>query len=290
MKKKVLKIILIIVVIIGLFTGLRSLIVTYENEYTLVKRFGKIERIIDKPGLSFRTPFVETTEKLPKNILFYDMKPSDVITMDKKTMVADNYVLWQITEPLQFAKSLNSSVIMAESRIDTTVYNALKNVISSLSQADVISGRDGELSEAIMEEIGSSMSQYGINLLVVETKHLDLPSDNKNAVYERMISERAQMAATYTAEGESEAQMIRNATDKEIAISLSDAKKDAAKLIAEGEAEYMRTLSKAFDTDGRSEFYTYMRSLESAKTSLIGNNKTLILSPDSPIVDIFYNK
>jgi membrane protease subunit HflC len=286
--KKLSGAIAIILLIAALILLSTSLVITRENEYTLVKQFGKIERIIDKAGLTIKTPFLETTETLPKHIMFYDMPESDVITMDKKTMVADSYVLWKVSEPLTFAQTLNSSVTLAESRIDTTVYNAMKNVISSLSQAEVISGRDGELDQAFMENIGDTMNNYGITLISVETKHLDLPSDNKTAVFDRMISERAQMAATYTAEGESEAQIIRNTTDKEVAISISNAKTEAAKIVAEGEAEYMRILSEAYSDPDRAEFYTFIRSLEAARASLTGADKTLILSEDSPIAQIFY--
>lgn len=278
----------IILLIAALVLLSTSLVVTREDEYTLIKRFGKIERIVDEAGLSFKTPFLETTQILPKQIQFYDMPESDVITMDKKTMVADSYVLWQVTKPHTFAQTLNSSVTLAESRIDTIVYNAMKNVISSLAQAEVISGRDGELDQAFMDNIGDTLSNYGITLISVETKHLDLPAGNKTAVFDRMISERAQMAATYTAEGESEAQIIRNTTDKEVAISISNAQTQAAKIVAEGEAEYMRILSDAYSDPGRGEFYTFIRSLEAARASLTGANKTLILSEDSPIARIFY--
>ena len=285
--KKLSGIFIVIILFVGVFILLSSLIVTKENQYTVVKRFGKIEKVISEAGLSLKTPFIETTDTYPKNIQFYDMSESNVITMDKKTMVADNYVLWRIQEPKLFAQTLNS-VIYAESRIDTTVYNTMKNVIGSLSQADVISGRDGELNQAFMDNIGKTMEQYGIELILVETKHLDLPSANKTAVFDRMISERAQIAATYTAEGEAEAQKIRNTTDREIAISISNAEAKAAKITAEGEAEYMRVLSDAYSDSARSEFYTFIRSLDAARTSLSGDNKTLILSADSPITQIFY--
>ncbi len=208
--------------------------------------------------------------------------------MDKKTMITDSYVLWKIHDPLLFAQTLNSSLTNAENRIDTVVYNAIKNVISSMSQNDVISGRDGELTAAIINNIGNTMDQYGITLLTVETKRLDLPSDNKAAVYERMISERDKIAATYSAEGNSEAQIIRNATDKEISIKLSTAEAEAERIIAEGEAEYMRILSEAYADQSRTEFYSFVRALDAAKASLIGKNKTLILSPDSPIAQIFH--
>lgn len=279
---------LFIIILAVLIILLSSVFVTKENQYSVVKRFGKIERIIDQAGLSIKTPFIETVDTIPKSIQFYDMPESDVITMDKKTMVADSYVLWKIDDPITFAQTLNSSVTTAERRIDTIVYNSMKSVISSLSQADVISGRDGELNDAIMKNIGESLHQYGIDLISVETKHLDLPTDNKEAVFARMISEREQIAATYTAEGESEAQKIRNTTDKEVAISISNAEAEAAKIIAEGEAEYMRILAEAYSDEARSEFYSFIRSLEAARASLSGNDKTLILSSDSPIAQIFY--
>lgn len=264
-----------------------SVVITQEDEYKLIREFGKVSSVITEPGLSFKVPFVQSADTLPKQILIYDLASSDVITMDKKTMITDSYVLWKIDDPLLFAQTLNSSVINAESRIDTVVYNAIKNVISSMSQNEVISGRDGELTAAIMNNIGTTMSQYGITLLTVETKRLDLPSDNKSAVYERMISERDKIAATYIAEGNSEAQIIRNATDKEINISLSAAEAEAERIIAEGEAEYMRILAEAYADESRTEFYAFVRSLEAAKASLTGTNKTLILSADSPIAQIF---
>lgn len=193
----------------------------------------------------------------------------------------------EIEDPLKFAQSLNSSLVSAEARIDTVVYNSVKNVISSMSQNDVISSRDGELSQAIMNNVGENMSQYGIRLLAVETKRLDLPVDNKAAVYERMISERAKIAATFTAEGQAEAKKIQNTTDREIAISISDAQATAASVTAEGEAEYMRLLAEAYSDSQRADFYSFIRSLEAARTSLAGKNNTLILPGDSPIAKIF---
>ncbi len=278
-----------VIIIAAIVVLSNSIVITQENEYKLIKRFGKVDSVIKESGISLKTPFIQTVQTLPKDIQFYDVRESDVITMDKKTMVVDSYVFWRIEDARLFAQTLNSSLILAESRIDTTVYNSLKNIISSKPQSTVISGRNHELSDAIMDNIGDTMTQYGIDLISIELKHLDLPADNKSAVYERMISERSQMAATYTAEGESEAQIIRNGTDREVAISVSDAETEAAKIRAQGEAEYMRILSNAYSDPARSDFYTFVRGLEAAKNSLSGNNKTLILSEDSPITQIFYD-
>lgn len=282
------KIFLAFVIVLFVIIGSSCFVVTNEDEYSLVRQFGKIDHVVTEAGVTFKIPFIQSVDKLPKQTLFYDLSASDVITSDKKTMICDSYILWRIDDPLKFAQTLNSSVSNAENRLDTIVYNSTKNVISSMTQEDVISGRDGELSKAVLNNIGNSTTQYGITILSFETKHLDLPSDNKAAVYERMISERDNIAATYTAEGNSEAQKIRNATDKEVSLMLSEADKQAEILIAEGEAEYMRILSEAYADPSRTEFYTFVRSLDAAKISLKGNNKTLILSPDSPLVKIFY--
>ena len=267
-----------------------SVTVTQQNEYKLIRQFGKVERVISSSGISFKIPFIESTQSLPKETLLYDLAASDVITKDKKTMISDSYVLWKISDPLKFAQTLNSSVENGESRINTAVYNATKNAISSMSQDQVITSRDGELSDMVMEAIGTNMDQYGIELLKFETKQLDLPDDNKEAVYERMISERDNIAATYKAEGNSEAKVIRNKTDKEVAIQISDAKKQAEILEAEGEQEYMKILAQAYGEEDRSEFYSFVRSLDALKTSMKGEDKTVILSADSPIAQIFEGK
>ena len=278
----------IIAIVLVLILGLSSVVVTHEDEYKLIRQFGKVSEIKDEAGLSFKIPFIQSVDTLPKEMLIYDLAQSDVITMDKKTMIADSYVLWRISDPLKFAQTLNSSIAAAEGRIDAVVYNSIKNVISSMNQNDIISSRKGGLDEKILSNVGNSMEQYGIELMSIETKRLDLPADNKDAVYERMISERSQIAATYTAEGEA-AQVIRNTTDKDVAISISDANAKAAEIEAEGEAEYMKILANAYGDDSRRDFYSFIRSLQALETSFDGENKTIILPSDSPIAKLFVN-
>ncbi len=282
------KFIVIFALILATIVSSSCFVVTNENEYSLIRQFGKIVAVEDEAGVTFKIPFIQSVDKLPKQTLLYDLSPSDVITSDKKTMICNSYVLWRITDPLKFAQTLNSSIANAESRLNTIVYNSTKNVISANTQNDVISGRDGELSAAVIANIGNNLDEYGIELLAFETKQLDLPSDNKAAVYERMISERDNIAATYTAQGSSQAQIIRNATDKEVTVMLSEAEKKAEIIIAEGEAEYMRILSEAYADASKQEFYSFVRSLDALKVTMSGENKTLILSPESPIAQIFY--
>ncbi|MBR1931589.1 MAG: protease modulator HflC [Lachnospiraceae bacterium] len=288
--KKAKRVSIFVLIVAALIIGASSIVITQENEYSLIRQFGRVDHVVDSAGISFKVPFVQSVDTLPKETLLYDLASSDVITSDKKTMICDSYVLWHITDPLRFAQTLNSSISNAETRLDTIIYNSTKNIISSTSQEDVISGRNGTLSAAIINNIGGSLNQYGIELLSFEIKQLDLPNDNKAAVYERMISERDNIAATYTAEGSSEAQMIRNTTDKEVTVMLSEAEKEAEILIAEGEAEYMKILSEAYADESKQDFYSFVRGLDALKRSMVGNNKTVLLSPDSPIAEIFYGR
>lgn len=307
----------VFIIVALVFLLMNSMVITKENQFKLIRQFGRVERVLTQAGLSFKIPFVESVDTIPKELLIYDLPASDVITSDKKTMIVDSYVLWHVTDPLKFAQTLSGSVSNAEGRIDAIVYNATKNTISNMKQDEVIRSRDGKmtitveepdaevkgndlelsrqeevveitsLTEKIMEQIGHVEDQYGIELMAVEVKKLDLPDDNKQAVYNRMISERGNIAAQYTAEGKSEAKMIENTTDKEVSIMLSDAQAKAEATIAEGEAEYMRILSGAYSDPEKTDFYSFVRALDALKESVVGDNKTVILTEDSPITQIF---
>lgn len=285
---KTLKILIPIVLVVALIIVLSaSLVVTQPNEYTIIKQFGAVVRVIDQPGLSLKMPFVQSSSTLPKTEMLYDLAVSDVITADKKSMVADSFVLWEISDPLKFIQTLSGNLASAEYRIDTVVYNSLKNVISSMKQEEVISGRDGELAAKIMENVGDTFTAYGITVKAIETKRIDLPDENKAAVYERMISERGNIAASYVAEGDAEAKEIRNEADKSVQITLSEASAEAEKIKAEGEAEYMRILSQVYDTQDEADFYEFMRALDMARNALTSGSKTLVVSSDSPIAQVF---
>ena len=287
MKKGIKLSIPVLIVVLALLLSSGLFVTTHQNEYTIVRQFGAVVKIIDKPGLSMKLPFVQSVSILPKTEMLYDLAVSDVITSDKKSMVADSFVLWRIDDPLKFIQTLSGNIGNAEYRIDTVVYNSLKTVISSMKQEEVISGRDGLLAQRIMDNVGNTFDNYGIALLAIETKRIDLPDENKSAVYERMISERDNIAASYAAEGAAEAKQIRNEADKSVSITLSEANAQAEKLKAEGEAEYMRILSEVYDTAEEADFYEFMRALDMAEKALRGGNKTLVVSSDSPIAQIF---
>lgn len=277
-----------VLIIITLIVVLSSMFVVNKGEYAIVKQFGKVVEIHSEPGLKFKAPFIQSVDTLPNKELIHDLPVSEVITKDKQTMVADSFALWRITDPQKFITSLNGSLPNATSRIEVLVYNAMKNEMSSRTQAEIVSDRTGKLAADITEVAKPNFEQYGIELLSVETKHLDLPYDNKESVFNRMISERANISAGHTAEGDKEAQIIKSETDKEVAIMIADANAKAEQLIAEGEAEYMRILSDAYNDASKAEFYEFVRALDAAKASLGKDGNVLILDKDSPLVDIFY--
>lgn len=265
-----------------------SLVVTYPNEYKLIRQFGEIVRVEENPGVSLKVPFIQTSSSIPKALQIYDIPQSDVITKDKKSMIADAFVLWKISDPVLFTRHLNGQVAQAQSRISASVFSSLKSVISNMDQAEIIENRNGKLAQDISNNIGNSLDGYGIRVLAVETKSLDMPDDNKQSVYERMISERNNIAASYTAQGNSSAQKIKNDTTKEVSVMKSKAKADAEKIKAEGEAQYMQILSQAYNDASKADFYNFVRSLDAAKASLKNGNNTLLLDKSSPITQIFY--
>ncbi|WP_036607407.1 protease modulator HflC [Oribacterium sp. P6A1] len=259
------------------------------NEYGVVMHLGRITRVNSEAGFYSKLPFFETVRFIPKDLQIYDIQPSDVITKDKKSMIADDFILWKVTDPVKFTQTLNASTRSAEDRVGVAVYNATKNILSSMSQDEVIAARGEQLTKLITEDSNSDIGGYGITIYQAKIKALDLPDDNKDAVYERMISERQNIAASYKAQGDSQAQKIRNDTNRQVTIMEAEAEKQAAITEAEGEAEYMKTLSEAYNTTDKAEFYNYIRSLDALKNSMKGRgDKTIILDKDSEIAKILY--
>lgn len=294
--------------------------VTNENQYSVIKEFGRIAAINDSAGLRIKKPFVQSVNYISKAIRLYDINESEVITSDKKTMIINAFVLWKVTDAKAFTSTLNASDITAQGRLDVIVFNAIKNTISSMTQEEVIASRNGKkeidtidtvledielqnyeaedtknkevkniaISDKLLEAIGTQCAQYGIEIIDIEIKILDLPEENKAAVYERMITERNNIATAYKAQGQSAAQKIRNNTDKEVSVMLSEAQASAEKTVAEGEAEYMKILADAYNNQEKADFYMYSLQLDAVKKSLSGkNDNVLILDKDSPLADIF---
>ena len=293
MKKIKGSVIALIVGVLAVITLSASLYTVPENEYACVVRFSKIIDTVDTAGLHFKIPFVDSVKRFPKTAMLYDIPPSEVLTSDKQNMTVDCYVIWRIEDPKKFYQTLGTTTV-AEQRLDAITYNELKNVMGTLAQSDIINMEDGAERNQIYNGIAAAVDElaqtYGIGVDDVKIKRFDLPESNLNAVYSRMISERNQMAEKYTADGAYEASIIRNDVDKQVNIIISNAQAEAAVLVAEGEAEYMRMLAEAYDTDDKKEFYEFTLALDALKKSLSGEEKVVILSADSVLAQLLTGK
>ena len=288
MKKAIIAIIIVLAVIIGLGN---SMFTVRENEFACTVRFSEIIGTTGEAGLHFKVPFVDSVKYFSKATMLYDIPPSEVLTSDKQNMTVDCYVLWKIEDPKKFYQSLGSTTV-AEQRLDALTYNALKTVMGTLAQADIINMNDGAERNDIYDGIAKTVDalakekNYGITVEDVKIKRFDLPESNLNAVYSRMISERNQIAEKYTADGKYEASVIVNDVDKQVNIIVSNAQAEAAELVAEGEAEYMRLLAEAYDTADKKDFYEFTLALDALKQSLNGSEKTVILDANSELAQI----
>ena len=285
--------IIIILVVLLAILSTNAYFTVEENEYACTVRFSKIIDTTSEPGLHFKVPFLDSVKYFSKATQLYDIPPSEVLTSDKQNMTVDCYILWSISDPKLFYQTLGSTAV-AEQRLDALTYNELKTVMGTLAQSDIINMEDGSKRNDIYGGIASDVSAlaatYGIRVEDVKIKQFDLPESNLNAVYARMISERNQMAEKYTADGNYEASIIRNNVDKKVNIMVSDAQVEAAKLEAEGEAEYMRMLADAYDSADKKDFYEFTIALDALKKSLTGDEKTIILDGNSALAQILIGK
>ena len=279
---------LMILLLVALL-AVNSIFTVRENEYACTVRFAKIIDTTGEAGLHFKIPFVDSVKYFTKATQLYDIPPSEVLTSDKQNMTVDCYILWSISDPKLFYQTLTTTA-NAEQRLDALTYNQLKTVMGTLAQSDIINMEEGGKRNNIYNKISSDVdalaATYGIHVEDVKIKQFDLPESNLNAVYNRMISERKQMAEKYTADGNYEASIIRNDVDKKVNIMVSDAEAEAAKLEAEGEAEYMRMLAEAYDTAAKKDFYEFTLALDALKSSLQGDQKTVILDGNSELAKI----
>ena len=287
MKKR--NIFLIVLVLLAVLVISNSFFTVREDEYACTVRFSKIISTTGDAGLHFKVPFVDSVKYFTKATQLYDIPPSEVLTSDKQNMTVDCYILWSIDDPKLFYQRLGTTG-NAEQRLDALTYNELKTVMGTLAQADIVNMEDGAKRNDIYNSIATDVDRlartYGIRVEDVKIKQFDLPESNLNAVYNRMISERNQIAEKYTADGNYEASIIRNDVDKQVNILVSNAKAEAAKLEAEGEGEYMRMLAEAYQTKDQQEFYEFTRALDALKESLTGEEKTVILDKDSKLGQI----
>jgi len=266
------------VVLVVLFLSF-SIVIVDETQYAVVIRFGEIVKVITKPGLAFKTPFVDTVTKLDKRYTIYDIPPERIITSDKKTLVIDSYIIWRISDPKRFIESMRSESL-ALSRLDDIVYSGLRNSLAKYDM-DTIVTQEKDFLKEVLSFSASNVKTFGIEIVDVRIKKTDLPIENRNAVFERMKSERQSIAALIRAEGEKEAQRIRSEADKKALITQSQAQSDAEQIKGTGEASATKIYSQAYSQDP--QFYKLWKTLESYGDIIPGS--VILLDEEMDILD-----
>lgn len=266
---------LIIVIIVALVLYKLVAYTVDETQQAVVVQLGEIVEVRREPGLYLKTPFLQNVIYLEDRILSYDIQPREVITADKKRVTIDNYALWRISDPRQFVETMGGSLVRAQSRLDDVVYSNLRDVLAKQTLEDIIKREQmTEVTRLTQEQV----RQFGMEIIDVRIKRADLPAATAEAVYNRMISERQQIAARYRAEGDQEAQRIRSQAEREKEIILAEARKRAQELMGEGDAQALEIYASAYNRD--IAFYRFWRTLESYKTTL-KEGDTVVLSTDS---------
>ncbi len=286
--RKYVKLIAFIIILIAILaTIVSNLFIVEQGEYKVVRQFGEVVRIEDQPGLSYKVPFIQTVTTLPKHQMIFDIPPAEINTKDKKRMLADHYAVWRIEDPQKMIANARTFQ-QAEAIMGELIFSAIRAELGQLNFDEIIndeSSSRGSFNEFVLERVNEALkrNEYGIILTDVRMKRTDLPEENEQAVYRRMISERHSIAQEYLSQGDAEANRIRANTDREVKEMISTATADANEIIGEGEAEAARIYNDAFGRDA--EFYQLYRTLQSYEKT-IGDDTVIVLPADSPYARI----
>ena len=270
----------IALLLVLLLLGASTIIIVDETEQIVILQFGKPVRTLKEPGLNWKLPApLQTSNSFEKRLLEYDVPPEEILSRDKKSLIIDNYVRWRITDPLLFLQTV-AAVPTAKTRLDDIVYSELRQELGTHDMVEIIT----ENRELIMEKVTVASNEetrkYGIEVIDVRIRRVDLPQENEASIYARMEAERKRQANKFRSEGEEEAQKIRAATDRDKTVILADAYKTAQQIRGEGEAKALDVYASSFSKDPK--FYEFVRTLETFE-KVIDGKTTLVLPGDSKL-------
>lgn len=274
MKKGTLLIILIVAI---LFIANLSLFILDETKQAIVLQFGKPIRAIKDPGLNWKLPFIQNVVFFEDRLLVYDAAPTEIITKDKKTLIVDNYARWKIIDPLKFLQTVRD-LNGAQARLDDIIYSELRVDLGLFDMSEIVSERREGIMKRVTEISNEKANTYGIEIVDVRIKRVDLPPENEKYIFDRMRAERERIAKQYRAEGQEESAKIIAETEREKTVILAEAYKTAQTLKGEGEAESVKIYAESFNQDP--EFYKFYRTLEAYRKTF-KDKTTVLLSTDS---------
>ena len=263
--------------------GLSTVFTVDETRQVVILQFGEPVRIIKTPGLYFKLPApLQVAQRFDDRLLEYDVPPEEILSKDKKSLIVDNYVRWRIVDPLLFLQTVQTEPI-AKTRIDDIVYSELRRELGTHNMSEIITESREIIMEKVTRESAIATKPYGIEVVDVRLKRVDLPQNNEQSIYRRMQAERIRQANKFRSEGEEESQKIKASTDKDKTIILATAYKEAEEVKGEGEAKAVDIYARAFSKDP--DFYEFYRTLETYKI-ILDKKTTLVLPTNSKLFDI----
>ena len=256
------------------------IIIVDETEQVVILQFGKPIRTITEPGLNYKFPApFQTSDTFEKRLLEYDVPPEEILSRDKKSLIIDNYVRWKITDPLLFLKTVKA-IPTAKTRLDDIVYSELRQELGTHDMVEIITENRELIMNKVTTASNEETSKFGIEIIDVRIRRVDLPRENEASIYARMEAERKRQANKFRSEGEEEAQKIRAATDRDKTVILAEAYKTAQKIRGEGEAKALDIYATSFSKDPA--FYEFQKTLETYE-QIIDKKTTLVLPADSKL-------
>ncbi|MBO69454.1 MAG: HflC protein [Candidatus Marinimicrobia bacterium] len=274
--KKALSLLLPVIALVGF----SSIFIVDETEQVVILQLGKPVKTVTKPGLNFKLPFpIQEKITFDDRLLEYDSPPEEILSKDKKSLIVDNYVRWKIVDPLQFLKTVQA-IPTAKSRMDDIVYSELRRELGTHDMVEIITENREQIMDVITKESNSATLDYGISVVDVRIRRVDLPAENEASIYARMEAERKRQANKFRSEGEEEAQKIRAATDRDKTIILADAYKEAERIRGEGDAKAVQVYARSYSSDPK--FYEFVRTLDTYK-KVVDDKTTLVLPSDSKL-------
>ncbi|AIY05081.1 tail fiber protein [Planococcus sp. PAMC 21323] len=277
----------LVVTFILLLIVLTNVYVVKESEYRVVRQFGEVVKIQEEPGIQMKIPFIQSVTTLPKYQMTYDVSEAEINTKDKKRIIIDNYAVWHVVNPLELISNAGT-IVNAESRMEEFIYSVVRTELGQLNYDEIINDENssrGSVNDAVTAKVNELLDKdkYGIQVMDVRIKRTDLPEENEQSVYTRMISERESTAQEYLSQGDAKKREMEAQADREAQEVIATARKEAALIQAEGESQAAKIYNESFSKDP--EFYELYRSLESYKKT-IGDDTVIILPSDSPYADI----
>lgn len=285
MRKTQLAILGIVVLVIGVVAS-AALFTVHQTEQAIVLQFGKPVRVVQEPGLSWKLPFVQDVRYYERRILDLDPPEFEVLLDDKKRIKVDAFARYRILDPLKFLQVVGTEAT-ARNRLSNLVNSSLRRVIAKTSLTDLLSPQRAQLMEQIQTEVTTNAKGLGINIVDIRIGRTDLPTETSQAVFNRMRTEREREARELRAQGTETAQKIRAGADRDKTVILATAKRKSEQLRGEGEGQRNMILGQAYGQDP--EFFQFYKSLSEYQENLVGNDTTMVLSPDSDFFKFFGN-